>query len=125
MMNILSVWYGTMVRYCHTRLHLGFSAKLRIWQDGATKWYDFDLGTTHPLLGQNWIITLFLSMLYGVPPPSICFLSMLCGVPNPFVPLIKKVCAVFPFQYKFFCAVSLPQCNSVPLPHLEIQVELD
>ena len=23
--------------YCHTRLHLGFSAKLRIWQDSACK----------------------------------------------------------------------------------------
>ena len=46
-MKMYSFWKSTF--YCHTRLHLRFSANLRIWQvsDGATTWH-YCHETTHP-----------------------------------------------------------------------------
>ena len=77
--------------YCHTRLHLGFSAKLRIQQVLACK--------MEPRSG-----IIFCKNRPDRPDPTdqpvqfkdLLFLSMLCGVPTPIVPLINKVCAVSP-----------------------------
>ena len=67
--------------YCHTRLHLDFSAKLRIWQVSTCK--------MEPRSGT--IITDWASQ------PSTYFdtlaLSMLCGVPTP---IVLELCAVSP-----------------------------
>ena len=74
--------------YCHTRLHLGFSAKLRIWQvttckleprSGIIIWQNFLLPAPEPARSD--------------PPTAKLFLSMLCGVPTPILPPINKVYA--------------------------------
>ena len=71
---------------CHTRLHLGFSAKLRILQVSACnieRRYDLTLTITpshRPTHQPNH------------PPTAKLFLSTLCGVSTPIVPLIKKEC---------------------------------
>ena len=102
------------LKYCHTRLHLGFSAKLRIWQLPACKmepqsgiilWLGPPTHSppTHPQLS-------FFCKCCWVSPPQ----QSMCGVPTPFVPLIMKVCAVSPPSSTIFSVG--PQCNSVPLP---------
>ena len=97
--------FSTICHNCHTPLHFGFSAMLRIWHVQACKMepqvsFILWLGpSTHPQLGffcKCCAVSSPQQSMCGVPPPSICFLSMLCGVPTPFVPLIKKVCAVSP-----------------------------
>ena len=76
-----------MNHYCHTRLHLIFSSKLRIWQvvslqDGATEWYY-----------NHW-----LSQPSNQPAsqPSTYFntlaLSMLCDVPTLFSKSYQFIC---------------------------------
>ena len=91
--------------FCHTRLHLGFSAKLRIWQVPACKMEPrsgiiFCKNPTRPDSTRPDHPVQFRDLL---------FLSMLCGVPTPIVPLINKVCAVSPPpSIRFFCAVSPP-----------------
>ena len=62
-------------------VHLGFSAKLRIWQVSACK-----------MEPQNGFMILAWTTPH--PPTAKIFLSMLCGVPTPTVPLINKECAV-------------------------------
>ena len=109
-----SFWYN-----CHTRLHHGLSAKLRIWQVPACRMepqvFFFYLAWTphtHPPTAK-----LFLSMLCGVlpPPNKVC---AACGVPTPIryvgCPHLNKVCAVFPpSSIRFFlCGVPPPLCHT-------------
>ena len=97
-------------------LHLGFSAKLKIWQVPACKMeprsgYIMQLGpTTHPPTASvgnpSWILSKVENLV----------LSMLCGVPTPLTKYVRcphpnKVCAVSPpSKYMIF-----PEPNCYPL----------
>ena len=85
--------------YFHTRLHLGFSAKLRIWQVSACK--------MEPQSGT--IITLELASQPTSSVPTL-IISMLCGVPTPIVPSLNEVCAVSPLPVYVF---SHPNCSPI------------
>ena len=78
------IWF---LWFCHTRLHLEFSAKLRIWQvptckmeprSGIIIWQNLLLPAPEPARTD--------------PPTAKLFLSMLCGVPIPILTPINKVC---------------------------------
>ena len=66
----LSPPFISVPAYCHTQLHLGFSAKLRIFasfslQDGATKWqYNHDIPTYMPPNHINFLLEIL------CPPPQ-------------------------------------------------------
>ena len=114
--------------YCHTRLHLGLSAYLRIWQVSACK--------MEPQSGT--IITLEPASHPASQPPSqpcTYFDSLnIVRCPHPNCSIINKVCAVSPppsicfshpncFPYKKVCAVSPPPslrvfCAVSPPPSL-------
>ena len=127
--NIATLW-----------LHLGFSAKLIIWQDGATIWYDYapeDYLATHPPTphrkvnngcikgykkeGCSMCVWKLSGGLVGV-----LILSMLCGVPTPNVSPINKVCAVSPpALICFFPTQLFPQSRKYvrcPNPPLTVDV---
>ena len=99
-------------------LHLGFSAKLRIWQVSACK--------MEPRSGIiSWL---------GPPPthPQLSFSCKCCAVSPP----QQSMCGVPPSQYMLSfkvvrcphpicsthqeCMCGVPPCNSVPLPHLAL-----
>ena len=93
---------ATMMEYCHTRLHLGFSAKLGIWQVPTCK--------MEPRSGYIFCQNRPATRPPGRPPPDhmdvrlarklefvgCLVLLMLCGVPTPIVHPIHKLCAVSP-----------------------------
>ena len=102
--------------YCHTRLHLGFSANLRIWQVPACKMEpQRGIILTKPPATRR---TPFSNRSNDYWEPV-----LMCGVP-PYWPPVQKVCAVSPPPYwhpvqkicevspppgiHFFCAVSPP-----------------
>ena len=125
---------GISKAYCHTWLHLGYSARLRIWQVSAFKmesksgiFFCLDHPPTQPPTPNS-------------PPTAEIFLLMLCGIPDPIVspstryvrcppiqymfcstpivPPIKKVCAVSPLSIHIFSLrYPIPHSGCMPLPH--------
>ena len=103
----------TLNIYCHTRLHLGFSANLRILQVPKCKMEPrsgnifcknqpdrpTDRPTDQPVQFKELLL-----------------LSMLCGVPTPIVPLINKVCAVPPTPPCPNCSPNQESRCGVPPP---------
>ena len=70
--------------YCHTRLHLGFSAKLGIWQVSACKMEP----RSGIIIWQNFLPPAPAAARTH-PPAAKLFLSMLCGVPTQILAPIK------------------------------------
>ena len=117
----------TSTGYCRTRLHLGYSAKLKIWQVPVCKMeprsaYKMHLGPpTHPpplphqseipLGGSAMLKIRFFQCCAVSPPSSIYFL------PPQFCPPIKKVCAVSPLSIDIFPVHCPSPSISVSLPH--------
>ena len=102
------------INYCHTRLHLGFSAKLRIWQVPTCK-----------MEPRSGIIIAKIQpasqpTIQPASQPSPAYLSFhcindMCGVPPPLLSNILEFCVVFPPQLAYLtrypqleCAVSPP-----------------
>ena len=106
--------FSTICHNCHTPLHFGFSAMLRIWhvqackmepQIGVILW----LGpSTHPQLGffcKCCAVSLPKQSMCGVPPSMLSFNVVWC--PHPICSTHQEgMCCVPPFQYKFLCVVS-------------------
>ena len=127
-------WHSLVPACCHTRLHLGFSAKLRIWQVPACKMEPQNgvilwLG---PPTAKLFFVNVVrcphpnkVCVACGVPPSQYMLSFNVVRCPHPLCSTHQEdVCGVPPFQYKFFCAVSPPPCNSVPLPHLALSLIL-
>ena len=96
--------------YCHTRLHLGFSAKLRIWQVSACK-----------MEPRSGIILLMVTISCGGAGSQ--SLSKI-----PYQQLCLKFCAVSPPKYEhvinFSCAVSPPFVLLPSSAQLQLQLSL-
>ena len=117
---------------CHTRLHLGYSAKLRIWQVSACK-MEPQSGTiitlelaSHPA-SQPAVYLLWLSQCCAVSPPQLfppsmkyvrCPPSQYMFFLTPIVPPFRKYgrCPPLPV-YAVSVRCPPPQCNVVPLPY--------
>ena len=102
--------------YCHTRLHLGFSAKLRIWQVPACKMEPrsgiiFCKNRPDRPTTQSSLRTCFFFQCCAVSPPQLFPTSakyVRCPPSHPIVYLIKKVCAVsHPHSRCFFVVLCL------------------
>ena len=122
--NLLKFW---ILLNCHTRLHLGSSAKLRIWHVPACKMEPqrgiiLRKPPTHPPPAGHLFLTdpmttgsLFWCAVFPPPLLAPCSESM-CGVPPPYWYPVKKICAVSPPSRNtlFLCSVPSPQFSSVP-----------
>ena len=105
-----------MTQFCHTRLHLGFSAGagLKIFQVPTWK-MEPQRGcimqrtpstnpSTHPPNRLTWDMEILFFQCFVVSPPQL-------------FPSSRRYVRGPTFQCTFFCAVSRPQCNHMPLSH--------